>query len=126
MDILKPDFDLFKKKYKLGKRQILYTSLAADVHTPVSSLIKLEKENYTFLFESVEKGSQKGRYSVIGLKPDLIWECKNNNCRVTDKTLKKNYYDLRSKKVNNLIKSLNKRSFKKLTLGGCIFIKKIF
>ena len=44
MDILKPDFDLFKKKYKLGKRQILYTSLAADVHTPVSSLIKLEKE----------------------------------------------------------------------------------
>ena len=39
MDILKPDFDLLKKKYKLGKRQILYTSLAADVHTPVSSLI---------------------------------------------------------------------------------------
>ena len=57
MDILKPDFDLFKKKYKLGKRQILYTSLAADVHTPVSSLIKLEKESYTFLFESVENVS---------------------------------------------------------------------
>ena len=40
------------------------------------------------------------------------------------KKIKKNYYDLRSKKVNNLIKSLNKRSFKKLTLGGCIFYKK--
>ena len=59
----------------------------------MSSLIKLEKESYTFLFESVEKGSQKGRYSVIGLKPDLIWECRNNNCKVTDKTLKKNYYE---------------------------------
>ncbi len=108
MDILKPDFDLFKKKYKLGKRQILFTSLAADVHTPVSSLIKLEKENYIFLFESVEKGSQKGRYSVIGLKPDLIWECKNNNCKVTDKTLKKNYYENNISPLNslrNLIKS---------------------
>ena len=40
------------------------------------------------------------------------------------KRLKKNYYDLRSKKVNYLIKSLNKASFKKATLGGCIFYKK--
>ena len=39
------------------------------------------------------------------------------------KKIKKNYYDLRSKKVNNLIKSLNKKRFKKLTLGGCIFYK---
>ena len=48
MDILKPDFNLFKKNYSLGQRQILYTSFAADVHTPVSSLIKLEKESYIF------------------------------------------------------------------------------
>ena len=40
------------------------------------------------------------------------------------KKLKKNYYDLRSKKVQNLIQSLNKRDFKKSTLGGCIFFKK--
>jgi len=39
------------------------------------------------------------------------------------KQLKKNYYDLRSKKVVNLIKVLNKKDFKKSTLGGCIFIK---
>ena len=74
----------------------------------MSSLIKLEKEDYTFLFESVEKGSQKGRYSVIGLKPDLIWECRNNNCKVTDKTLKKNYYENNISPLNslrNLIKS---------------------
>ena len=67
----------------------MFTSFAADVHTPVSSLIKLEKENYIFLFESVEKGSQKGRYSVIGLRPDLIWECKNNICEILDKNSKK-------------------------------------
>ena len=89
MDILKPDFDLFKKKIQIRAKANSYTSFAADVHTPVSSLIKVGKENYTFLFESVEKGSQKGRYSVIGLKPDLIWECKNNNCKITDKNFKK-------------------------------------
>ena len=40
------------------------------------------------------------------------------------KKLKKNYYDLRSKKVDNLIKIISKKKFKKVTLGGCIFFKK--
>ena len=40
------------------------------------------------------------------------------------KQIKNNYYDLRSKKVVNLIKSLGKKDFKKATLGGCIFFKK--
>ena len=40
------------------------------------------------------------------------------------KKIKKNYYDLRSKKVENLIKNLNRKDFKKATLGGCIFLKK--
>tara|TARA_S200000501_G_scaffold57311_1_gene47519 strand:- start:630 stop:1649 length:1020 start_codon:yes stop_codon:yes gene_type:complete len=40
------------------------------------------------------------------------------------KQLKSNYYDLRSKKVENLIKSLDKKEFKKSTLGGCVFFKK--
>ena len=112
MDILKPDFNLFKKKYKSGQRQILFTSFAADVHTPVSSLIKLEKENYTFLFESVEKGSQKGRYSVIGLKPDLIWECKNNLCKITDKNLKKEVKEENITPLNSLRKLIKNNKLK--------------
>ncbi len=40
------------------------------------------------------------------------------------KKLKKNYYDLRSKKVDNLIKNIEKRDFKKISLGGCVFFKK--
>ena len=40
------------------------------------------------------------------------------------KKLKKNYYDLRAKKVNNLINKVSKKDFKKSTLGGCIFYKK--
>ena len=93
MDILKPDLKLFKEKYDSGVKQVLFTSFAADVHTPISSLLKLENEKYLFLFESVERGSQKGRYSVIGLKPDLIWECKNNVCtieKVLERKKKKN------------------------------------
>ena len=78
MDIFKPNLSSFKKKYRLNKPQILYTALSADLYTPVSTLIKFQTEKYVFLFESVEKGNHRGRYSVIGIRPDLIWECKNN------------------------------------------------
>ncbi len=96
MDIFKPDLKLFKEKYDSGIKQVLFTSFAADVHTPISSLLKLEKEKYLFLFESVERGSQKGRYSVIGLKPDLIWECKNGITKI-----KKSNKNIIRKKINS-------------------------
>ncbi|MAI29496.1 MAG: anthranilate synthase component I [Rickettsiales bacterium] len=96
MDILEPDLKLFKEKYDSGIKQVLFTSFAADVHTPISSLLKLEKEKYLFLFESVERGSQKGRYSVIGMKPDLIWECKNGISKV-----KKSSNHIIRKKINS-------------------------
>ena len=89
MNIEEPDFKLFERNFLSGKTQILFHSFSADIHTPVSILIQLQKEKYVFLFESVEKGSQKGRYSVIGIRPDLIWECKNNKCLITDITVSK-------------------------------------
>ncbi len=104
MNILQPNLRLFNKNYNLGKNQIIFASLAADVHTPVSTLIKFKKEKYSFLFESVEKGSQKGRFSIIGLKPDLIWQCKNNLCTIND--LNKNKKII--KKENDPLKSLRK------------------
>jgi len=90
MNIFEPDLNLFKKNYESGIDQVLYAPYSADVHTPVSVLIKLDEEKYLFLFESVEKGSQKGRYSVIGLNPDIIWECENNFCKTTNLNQKKN------------------------------------
>ncbi len=107
MDINKPDYKLFQKNYKAGKDQIVFLSFAADVHTPVSALIKLKKEKYTFLFESVEKGSQKGRYSVIGLKPDLIWECKNNKCKFKNLNLSSKKKILDKSPIENLKKLFN-------------------
>ncbi len=88
MDIFKPDHKLFKKNFELGKPQVLYTTISADLHTPVSMLLRFKKDKYSFLFESVEKGRNKGRYSVLGIKPDLIWRCEKQKC-----TIEKNIND---------------------------------
>ena len=46
MDINQPELELFKKNYIAGKNQLLFHTFAADVHTPVSALIKLKEEDY--------------------------------------------------------------------------------
>lgn len=62
------------------KSTILYKKIPADTITPVLASLKIaknlpEETNYNFLLESAEKGNNKGRFSVIGLMPDLIWKC---------------------------------------------------
>ncbi|MGF1562182.1 MAG: anthranilate synthase component I, partial [Geminicoccaceae bacterium] len=55
----------------------------ADLETPVSAMLKLaEGRRYAFLFESVEGGAIRGRYSIIGLKPDLIWRCDGQSAQI--------------------------------------------
>ncbi|MBL6929537.1 MAG: anthranilate synthase component I [Rhodospirillales bacterium] len=71
-----PAFESFKKTYEDGKAQVVWTTLVADLETPVSAMLKLaEGRPNSFLLESVEGGATRGRYSFIGLKPDLIWRC---------------------------------------------------
>ena len=48
----------------------------ADMETPLSTYLKLGKGRYSYLFESVQGGEKWGRYSIIGMKPDLIWRCR--------------------------------------------------
>ncbi|PPR16820.1 MAG: Anthranilate synthase component 1 [Alphaproteobacteria bacterium MarineAlpha9_Bin3] len=82
----KPDFKTFKNKIKKEKSYVVYTSLVADLDTPVSAMLRIgENEPYSFLLESVEGGESKGRYSIIGLKPDLIWRCYGNNAEINYK-----------------------------------------
>ncbi len=79
----KPEFNKFIKKIKKEKSYIVYTKLVADLDTPVSAMLRIgENEPYSFLLESVEGGESKGRYSIIGLKPDLIWRCYGNNAEI--------------------------------------------
>ena len=76
--------DLFIKNYNSGKPQIIQKELIADVETPISSLIKLSQgEKFSFLLESVEGGKQRGRFSLLGCDPDIIWEVKNNKVNIT-------------------------------------------
>jgi len=79
-----PDFKDFAKAYEAGKPVLVWTSLVADLETPVSAMLKLaDGKPMSFLLESVEGGVSRGRYSVIGLKPDLIWRCFGNRPRST-------------------------------------------
>ena len=73
-----PDYESFAKAYDAGRPQILLTRLVADLETPVSAMLKLARgARYSFLLESVEGGAVRGRYSIIGMNPDLIWKVEN-------------------------------------------------
>ncbi|MFE3835607.1 anthranilate synthase component I [Pseudogemmobacter sonorensis] len=74
---LEPAFDAFEKAWGQGRNQIVWTRLAADLDTPVSLMLKLaEARAETFMLESVTGGEIRGRYSIVGMKPDLIWRCR--------------------------------------------------
>ncbi len=78
-----PDFPAFAAAYDGGRAQVLYTRLIADLETPVSAFLKLgEGRDNAFLLESVQGGEARGRYSIIGLKPDLIWRCRDGACEI--------------------------------------------
>jgi anthranilate synthase component 1 len=78
-----PDFSAFEATYARGENQVVYTRLAADLDTPVSLMLKLAAARKdSFMLESVTGGEVRGRYSVVGLKPDLIWECRGTSSRV--------------------------------------------
>ena len=80
---LTPDFSNFEAAYQQGKNQIVFTRLAADLDTPVSLMLKLTGAALdAFMLESVTGGEVRGRYSIIGMKPDLIWTCRGNKSQV--------------------------------------------
>ena len=86
---ISPTYEDFAATYAAGRPSLVSTRLVADLETPVSAMLKLaDGLANAFLLESVEGGSVRGRYSIIGLKPDLIWRCLrgraeiNRNARV--------------------------------------------
>ena len=74
MTKIKPDFESFARAYEAGRPQAVYARHVADLETPVSAFLKLgDGKDNAFLLESVQGGEARGRYSIIGFKPDLIW-----------------------------------------------------
>jgi anthranilate synthase component I len=86
--IILPPFDDFARSYGRGQAQVVSTKLVSDLETPVSVMLKLARNSaYGFLLESVEGGAVRGRYSMIGLKPDLIWRVEGAKAEINRKAL---------------------------------------
>ncbi|QHQ34733.1 anthranilate synthase component I [Algicella marina] len=80
---LLPAFDAFEAGFARGENQIIWTKLVADLDTPVSLMLKLaQARKDSFMLESVTGGEIRGRYSAIGMKPDLIWRCRGEKAEV--------------------------------------------
>ena len=81
--MLNISLDKFKSQYLRKKNQIIYYSIKTNGEKEIENLINnflVEKDS--FIFESVEKGFIKGRYTIFGKNPDKIWEFNNNNCKL--------------------------------------------
>ncbi len=71
---IEPANATFAQTYAAGRAQVVWTTLVADLETPVSAFLKVaSRRPLSFLLESVEGGATRGRYSVIGLDPDVVW-----------------------------------------------------
>ena len=81
-----PAFDAFKPLYDAGTAQVVYATQLCDLTTPVAAMLKLAALGpNSFLFESIgvaEGAPVRGRYSIIGVKPELIWRAKGPEAEI--------------------------------------------
>ncbi len=69
-------YDAFRAAYEQGRGALVWRQEIADLLTPVAAFLKAAHgKKFSFLLESVEGGTARGRYSVIGMAPDLVWRC---------------------------------------------------
>ena len=79
---IEPSADEFSARYERGEPQVVWTTLVADLETPVSAFLKIAGGRpMSLLLESVEGGAVRGRYSIIGLEPDLIFRTRGEQGR---------------------------------------------
>ena len=67
-----------QKLYDNKVTQVIWKTIVSDTVNPVSIMMRLPSHKNTFLLESVEGGTRRGRYSIIGMKPDLWWKSNGN------------------------------------------------
>jgi anthranilate synthase component 1 len=80
---IEPSESTFTERYGRGEAQVVWTTLVADLETPVSAFLKLGgAKAMSFLLESVEGGAVRGRHSIIGIEPDLIWRSNGRKAEV--------------------------------------------
>jgi anthranilate synthase component 1 len=78
-----PGFAAFRSAYDAGRGSLVWRKSVSDLETPVAAFLKLAHGRpNSFLLESVEGGASRGRYSVIGMQPDLIWRCQDGRAAI--------------------------------------------
>ena len=103
--ILNRNFKEFKFRHKRNENQIIYSSKKINNNSEILNLINnFLKEKNSFIFESVEKGKIKGRYTIFGKNPDKIWEFNNKNSYLILSLIKYEFLLLNSQiRYGNLI-----------------------
>jgi anthranilate synthase component I len=82
---VEPAYPAFEQAYQAGAPQLVWTRLIDDLETPVSAYLKIgHGRPYAFLFESVEGGAFRARYSIITLNPDLVWRCRGDQAEIAE------------------------------------------
>ena len=80
---IEPSAGVFAASYARGATQVVWTTLVADLDTPVSAFLKTGADKkLSFLLESVEGGAVRGRYSIIGLDPDVVWRARGTRAEI--------------------------------------------
>ena len=102
--MLNRNFKDFKFRHKRNENQIIYTSKKIKNDSEILNLIdNFLKEKNSFIFESVEKGKIKGRYTIFGKNPDKIWEFNNQNSYLIKNKVKKKIKGNPDKVIENII-----------------------
>ena len=114
-----PSFEHFSKRYCAHQSQVVWTTMVADLETPVSAMLKLtDGQSNTFLLESVEGGKVRGRFSIIGMNPDIIWKFKQQEAQINRRArLNANDFEICSEKPLISLKKLIEESKIELPAG---------
>ncbi|MEC7100197.1 MAG: anthranilate synthase component I [Pseudomonadota bacterium] len=95
----------FRNNHSKKKHQILFRSRFCNQYYKVENLFRfLLAEKNSFIFESVEKGTIKGRYTIIGLNPDKIWDINKNIVTINSSDIKTKIKSDPLKYINKLIR----------------------
>ena len=109
------DFKKFKLLHKNKENQIIYTSKKVKNDYEILNLIdNFLEEKDSFIFESVEKGKIKGRYTIFGKNPDKVWEFNNNNSYIIKKNKKVKLRDKPHKLIEKIIEDFKFKTPKNL------------
>lgn len=85
---LLPDLKEFTDNYNENTGKLVWVKIPADIETPVSVALKLKDDKYLSLFESVEQGRSRGRYSFLALSPSSTWRCVDGQPQINRNPIK--------------------------------------